>query len=188
MPLTSALATVLLVATSTPAGLDLPAFEAELQRVWRSAAIIQVGDQPRWAGPEGATVWLRFADELGPRAHASALGWTPFTDGVAGRVITVSPARIKRTLASAPGRAPMTNADVITRAAARVAAHELGHVLLGLEGHTRTGLMREGFDWRDLTSPRPVRLSLPSGTAARLRSPEALAANSGGRPSSAEIQ
>ncbi len=177
MPAASLLTTVFLVATSVPPGIDLPLVETELQQLWASAARVAVRTQPDAAAAGGRTVWLRFADDLGPGAHASALGWTPFTDGAPGAVITVSPARIGRAVARpAPGHLPAEPAAVssgtLSRATGRVVAHELGHVLLRAPGHDRTGLMREAFSRDDLHDARPRRLRLPTGAGARLRAPD----------------
>jgi len=181
------LLSVLVVATATPRGVDLPALEAELQRIWRPAASVAVGTDPGEGRPHGRVVWLRFADELGPAAHAAALGWTPFTDGAPGAVVTVSPMRIRRALAG-PAASPMPvsspeHAAAFSRALARVAAHELGHVLLNAAGHERRGLMREAFTRDDLLAIRPRSLTLPGGAGARLRRPEAVSAAAAPHPS-----
>ena len=49
------------------------------------------------------------------------------------------------------GELPDVNEDVYARALGRVLAHELGHLLLGLNGHRDRGLMRSAFSHESLT-------------------------------------
>ncbi|MDP6581353.1 MAG: hypothetical protein QF681_11915 [Vicinamibacterales bacterium] len=48
---------------------------------------------------------------------------------------------------------PDVDDQVFARALGRVLAHELGHALLGLNGHRDRGLMRSDFSYRSLTAP-----------------------------------
>lgn len=55
------------------------------------------------------------------------------------------------------------------RALGRIAAHEIGHVLLGLPNHQRQGLMRKSFQGIDMVRPVRSQYSLSSSEIARLR-------------------
>ena len=97
---------LLVPAGQAPTELDLIAMTSETRRIWAPGATVQLAEA---AGPVPAgdtAVWVRFADQLGPTAHANALAWTPFTDGRPGGVITVSPGRIRAAVARGTGRAP----------------------------------------------------------------------------------
>ncbi len=185
MPELSALgvAVHLLIATPVPADVDLVMMAAELRRIWQPALTLTV-DAPGTVPDGGRTIWLRFADTLGPDAHARALGWTPFTEGRPGAVITISPSRIRVVVAHGPSRpcGRRTGSGCVTRlsrAVARVAAHEVGHVLLGAAGHDRSGLMRAGLDRNELLDPEPAGLTLPAGIRNLLRDRKALEARAG---------
>ena len=55
------------------------------------------------------------------------------------------------------------------RALGRVAAHEIGHVLLALPNHQRQGLMRESFQALDMVLPLRSQYTLSAIEVARLR-------------------
>jgi hypothetical protein len=55
------------------------------------------------------------------------------------------------------------------RALGRVAAHEIGHVLLALPNHQRSGLMRESFQAIDMVVPVRLQYTLSAMEIARLR-------------------
>jgi hypothetical protein len=55
------------------------------------------------------------------------------------------------------------------RALGRVAAHEMGHVLLALPKHQRDGLMRAAFQASEMVSPSRARYRLSASEVGRLR-------------------
>ena len=59
--------------------------------------------------------------------------------------------------------------DEMGRALGRVAAHEIGHVLLALPNHQRQGLMRESFQAIDMVVPVRFQYTLSPMEIARLR-------------------
>jgi hypothetical protein len=59
----------------------------------------------------------------------------------------------------------------LVRALGRVLAHEIGHVLIGIPGHDRAGLMRPSFGSEELADPdsKPFRLTCDSADRVRRR-------------------
>ena len=58
----------------------------------------------------------------------------------------------------------------LARALGRVLAHEIGHVLLALRSHERTGLMREDFTPEELVRSDRTPFALTANSVGRLRS------------------
>jgi hypothetical protein len=82
----------------------------------------------------------------------NALGLSPGT-GTDRTMVYVFYDRIE-SFTQIESRARMDNSTIFYASQAKilgnVIAHELGHVLLNLEVHTATGIMRGGWDWRDM--------------------------------------
>lgn len=70
----------------------------------------------------------------------------------------------------APDDVPLVDEGVFARALGRVLAHELGHLLLSLDGHRDGGLMRSSFSHRSLTGRSAGAFRLSPGDLGRIRS------------------
>ena len=109
------------------------------------------------------TVVLRVAVGTAPAPPGSsiALGEIGFDiDGMPGHLVTVFVDRVLRLLAEArvsgvPMAAWPTSFQrrVLARAIGRVIAHEVGHFVLRMRGHSRAGLMRVSHTAGDLADP-----------------------------------
>jgi hypothetical protein len=107
------------------------------------------------------TVVLRVAVGTAPPGSSIALGEIGFdVDGMPGHLVTVFVDRVLRLLAEArvsgvPMAAwpPSFQRRVLARAIGRVIAHEIGHFVLRIRGHSRSGLMRVSLTAGDLADP-----------------------------------
>jgi len=107
------------------------------------------------------TVVLRVAVGTAPPGSSIALGEIGFdVDGMPGHLVTVFVDRVLRLLAEArvsgvPMAAwpPSFQRRVLARAIGRVIAHEIGHFVLRMRGHSRSGLMRVSLTAGDLADP-----------------------------------
>lgn len=115
-------------------------------------------------------VLVRSDEEALPneRSRDRALGWVPFVEGRARRVIFVRAQRILALSSETADLRPLA-AIVAGKLAGRVLAHEIGHILLNSMGHEREGLMRHRYRAHDVVafSAQAYRLSPPE--LARLR-------------------
>ena len=109
--------------------------------------------------------------------EGGGLGGISFEEtGEPSRAIALDPDAIVATLrpAGVDGRNvfewPQAFADlVVARALGRVLAHEVGHFLLAFPAHTPNGLMRSGFDGRELAYVDRRRFALSPQLLPRLR-------------------
>jgi hypothetical protein len=155
---------------------------AEVAAIWRphGVSIIQSRDAARpvdvrisvkcQISRRASTALLRNGGEGG------GLGGISFETGEPSRAIALDPEAIVATLSPAGvnGRNlsewPQAFADlVVARALGRVLAHEVGHFLLAFPAHTPDGLMRSGFDGRELAYVDRRRFALSPQLLPRLR-------------------
>lgn len=104
-----------------------------------------------------------------------ALGSVSFSNGMPGETIHLSYQALSRLVSAASigmwtvDALPLPLRDrIIGNALGRVLAHEIGHVLLALPSHDRSGLMRPAFTPSDLVASDGDALRLPRATAQRL--------------------
>jgi hypothetical protein len=64
---------------------------------------------------------------------------------------------------------PDVGSEEMGRAFGRVVAHEIGHVILGLPNHQRTGLMRRSFEASELVQRQRTRYRLSVNEVSRLQ-------------------
>ena len=125
----------------------------ELAAVWKSNGI----DVVRYDGHvnclEQVTVTLVLVRTLEPSSVPGVLGWLGFLEaGAAVPVIQVSLPAARALVGAArsygtpvPELPHALQEHLFARALGRAAAHELGHFLLALRGHSSSGLMRDQF-------------------------------------------
>lgn len=92
----------------------------------------------------------------GEAAHEAALGWVPFVEGRARRLVFLRLDRARRLIAGL-GRGPRTEESNRVRFATLIGrglAHELGHVLLNSRTHSASGLMRARYRPDDVLRTR----------------------------------
>lgn len=83
-----------------------------------------------------------------------ALGSIRFVNGVPEPELLVSVTTVREFVRRArPEQSPGVRMLMAARILGRVAAHEMGHYLLGEAGHRPAGLMRARFDGADLLAP-----------------------------------
>jgi hypothetical protein len=110
---------------------------------------------------------LVITDRLPENRSPHALGWIDFlTPSRPARIISVSVASARRLAAQAPWavRAALAPGEMrerfVARTLARGIAHELGHYLLRMPGHSANGLMRPHFDAVDMLNTKAARFPL----------------------------
>ena len=156
-----------------------PALKEETEAIWGPYGIqLDWADRDTSEGP-AATVSLdvtveRQFEERQRRKLPRVLGRVVFEPGAATwRPIYVSFDAIEsvlanRTRTSLSGIVPDRD---LARALARVLAHEIGHVLMGVPGHDEAGLMRATFNADELgeLDSKPFRLTCDSADHVRRR-------------------
>ncbi len=122
--------------------------------VWFDPNADFASDELVYTSPVDRMIWL--ATDSRPPSDAS-LGSVRFRNGAPGdtirlRYMALSQMVLNAKIGSWPIRAlpPPLRDRVVGQALGRVVAHELGHVLLGLPTHDRSGLMRPTFVPEDL--------------------------------------
>jgi hypothetical protein len=126
---------------------------SEVQTIWQVLGVtIRSGDQP----DDGcARIIVVEADhEALPEnaSHEDALGWVPFAAGHARQLVFL---RVSRARLMIAGVITGVNPDglknlMLAKLLGRIAAHELGHVLLNSPTHSDSGLMRAHYRANDV--------------------------------------
>ena len=95
-------------------------------------------------------------------ASATALAWVPFVERRARRVVFLRLSRARVLVDSlSPGTRPEAFTDrLVAKLVGRSLAHELGHVLLNSQDHTRSGLMRARYRAIDVLRDAPSAYTL----------------------------
>lgn len=137
----------------------------EVRALWAPYVEVVVAMPGTPLRPADHTVELRVADRLLAPGHPAdgdrgSLGWIEFVNGDPQPVITVSPERARRMMASASylGQSvrslPAALVHRLTAmAVGRTIAHELGHYLLRSTAHASTGLMRAALRPQHMLEP-----------------------------------
>jgi len=162
-----------------PKKLEASAME-EVTKIWAAYGVDVHLSNPSDVLPDGAIrLAVMFADPPDEHTAVGALGSIVFLDDGPVPAIVMYPranrfARLHRQ-ASGEGNDkvwPKALYDLVTgRVLGRALAHEIGHFLLRLRGHSRTGLMRPRHQVPDLIGAgrSSFVLSAEEGGAARLR-------------------
>jgi hypothetical protein len=166
------------------AGRHVTAMIAEADTIWRAYGV-RVSQPARGAWPRDLVrLIVRVIDGRTPGATASGrtsdgerLGTIWFAeDGTPADTIAVSLGAVSaRVMGSDMGGRPIVSwppalaEAAIGRALGRVLAHEIGHYLLASPVHSKGGLMRAGFDGRQLAAWDRRSFVLDSGALPRLR-------------------
>jgi len=125
----------------------------ELAAVWKSNGIDVVRYDGQVSRLEQVTITLVLVRTLQPSSVPGVLGWLGFLEsGAAVPVIQVSLPAARALVGAAhssgtpvPELPHALQEHLFARALGRTAAHELGHYLLALRGHSSSGLMRDQF-------------------------------------------
>lgn len=107
-----------------------------------------------------------------PKRGGPILGEVPVVENKMIPRITIAPSAVEEMVAA--GISPLNSyprfAQIYPRFMGRVIAHELGHLLLQMRDHSRTGLMRAQFTFRDTVSDYRHGFHLEPRSVARLDS------------------
>ncbi len=137
-------------------------FHRETERVLQAAGMNVVlrkyGDTPNYESFERMVIIQIRGKCALPKSpgcrYGAPLGMTHITDGDVLPFIELDCGRILQALADCGCEARHTLPEtVLGRALARVAAHEIVHVLTGSTKHDRYGLMKRAFDRHEMCDP-----------------------------------
>jgi hypothetical protein len=150
---------------------ELDTIRDQVSRVWkRDGVVVALIEAPVPPGTlrlvlTGAAIHVTPATR-----NLCDLGAVRFVDGVPQPELRVSVTAAREFVQQArPEWPPAIRMLVSARVIGRVAAHELGHYLLGISEHRATGLMRARFDGADLLGPNlgafdpPRRVDIEAG-------------------------
>jgi hypothetical protein len=175
---------IVLDGTPSAPGRSLATMIAEADAIWRTYGVRVTHPPPEAWGPHLVRLTLRVEERRAaatvagrPASDGERLGTIWFAeDGTPAESIAISLGAVSaRVLGSRVGGRSITSwpaalADAaIGRALGRVLAHEIGHYLLASPAHSKTGLMREGFDGAQLAAWDRRGFELHSGALPRLR-------------------
>lgn len=134
---------------------ELETIRDQLTRIWKpERVVITLVDAPVPAGTLRLVLTGTAIQVTPATRNLCDLGAILFLDGVPQPELRVSVTAAREFVRQArPDWPPAIRTLVSARVIGRVAAHELGHYLLGVSGHRRTGLMRARFDGADLLGP-----------------------------------
>ena len=172
---------IVLDGPAAAAGRHVAAMIAEADAIWRAHGVRISQPPPGAWGPDLVRLTVRVDEGRAPAGRRTSdgegLGTIWFAeDGTPAETIAVSlgavSARVMRSgvggrsIASWP---PALAGAAIGRALGRVLAHEIGHYLLASPAHSKAGLMRAGFDGRQLAAWDRRSFVLDRGALPRLR-------------------
>ena len=149
----------------------------EVDRIWAPYDVSlqwhdRAPEMDEWHHP---VITIRVQDDAmrsRPKRGGAILGEVPVVENLMLPRITISPTAVQDLVAD--GISPLNSyprfAQVYPRFMGRVIAHELGHLLLQMRDHSKTGLMRAHFTFRDVVSNFRQGFHLEPRSVARLDS------------------
>lgn len=151
----------------------LPPADREAMLAVASASLAEAGVQAAWVdcnGPKPAPACQRSVSEteLVLRIHrrppddSHALGVALVHDGP-------EPNTVATVYATHVAEMARRAATPVTTLLGRVAAHELGHLLLGASAHSTSGLMRASWTWLQIQRARPEDWRFAAADGAMIR-------------------
>ena len=143
---------VALLRTGAMTDAELETIRDQLRRIWRQEGIV-IDFTTSPAPAPGLRVVLTDTPihVTSPTRNLCDLGAIRFVNGTPEPQVTVSIGAARAFVREArPEWSPVLRTLIAARIAGRVAAHEIGHYLLGEPGHRSHGLMRARFDGADL--------------------------------------
>ena len=144
---------------------------AEANVIWRRYDV-----HIRWTDDAdencGRKVLIRPDTDAAPSeaAHESAVGWVPFVEGRARRLIFLRVARTRRLISdiNKGSRPEAMDSLLFAKFIGRGLAHELGHVILNSRSHPAKGLMRGRYSPGDVLGSSARSYTLSSAERAML--------------------
>lgn len=157
---------------------------SEIERIWSPYLDVTVSPRDVPApGFAGEHIRLIITTRTPPGDRGAGVGWIQFVGSEPQPEINVSTTAALRLMASGrvSGRpfAEMPkrlHALFQRRALSMAAAHELGHYILQMKTHARTGLMRATFTFDEIMNARATHVRLESPAIGSLRKPRPLIA------------
>lgn len=155
----------LVICLSLSPKISISAHEAAVVLAESNAIWIQHGVGVRWTEQSGGRCDRLIAVKGDQEALAedatseSALGWVPFVEGRARRLVFLRVGRARMLVnALSPGtRLAAFTELLVAKLLGRSLAHELGHVLLNSRSHEESGLMRARYRASEvLRTPTPA--------------------------------
>jgi hypothetical protein len=171
----------------TVAADDVPHAAAAIREIvaatWRAEGLSfewiedQTGDD-LWSG---INAWIAVISDMPAAADGGVMGEVLFRDGVPRRLIRISIdatiAWVRRDQAARFGTTDRSlvqtlgdTAALVPRALGLIAAHEIGHFVLGSAEHAKSGRMQATYYHASSLLTRPGGLALDPGSRARLQS------------------
>jgi hypothetical protein len=140
----------------------------QLTRIWQREGVVIAFVPERTASKTAGHLRLVLSDasiRVPPSTSGlCALGSIRFVQGIPASTLVVSVASVRDWVRRArPGHSPGLGSLLAARVMGRVAAHEIGHYLLGDSSHRPAGLMRASFDGALLLGPHLEPFAPPPG-------------------------
>jgi hypothetical protein len=154
-----------------------PTIRAIIQTVWgREGITIDWIEEPQLQTMDNVDAWIFAAHSLPIKDDLGALGAVYFKGGRPGPLVRLSidsiavwVRNVYRPLQELPRELRRRReVDPVTRALGYVAAHELGHVWLGMPQHAGSGLMQQTYRSLQQLDNDPAETSLDASSKLRL--------------------